>query len=128
VNWKRRQYMVCKQKVNKNNEHTRGLRTGKASSVPVVFVASICNVCYKLVCFVHVNKSSVQYVVQWTKRTLWLIVCEHHVECYLITNCLNVYIEKYISDIIVDNKTKLKAIEIQSLLIMFIFLLKISKV
>jgi hypothetical protein len=36
--------------------------------------------------------------------------------------------KKYISDIIVNNKTKLKAIEIQSLSIIFIFLLKISKV
>ena len=37
-------------------------------------------------------------------------------------------LKKYISDIIVNNKTKLKVIEIQSLSIIFIFLLKISKV
>jgi hypothetical protein len=36
-------------------------------------------------------------------------------------------LKKYISDIIVDNKTKLKAIEIQSLLIIFILLLNISE-
>ena len=37
-------------------------------------------------------------------------------------------LKKYISDIIVNNKTKLKATEIQSLLIIFILLSKISKV
>ena len=37
-------------------------------------------------------------------------------------------LKKYISDIIVNNKTKLNATEIQNLLIIFIFLLRISKV